>query len=323
MSNNTVSATSLVISESSSHSPLPSSSSSKKNTHKNSTKSSTPRSQKAQQGQEKQSISRISVIGEHNSGTTWTKKELERCYSDHFEISNRITRHKHWFQYDTNTTKKTLAIAQFRNPYHWILASMAKPRRSPAHANMPPSSWKKFLTTPWTVPRGKSDDQFRHLDGPVCKEKYRFNEIVSCHDDPPPDEYVVTITRPSRTRKGRMVTNTKQIEPWYELRRDGSGEPFSSILELRTEKIRNHVTEVSSFRSVAGDAIVVRYEELVKRGTGWLLDEIERRTGVAAHCDPTEGQVNRTTRVVEKEMIDYVNENLDWEVENIIGYEKW
>lgn len=247
-------------------------------------------------------IKTISLIGEHNSGTTWTFKVLQQCFGELFTIKNRLTRHKHWFQFDDNKKhNQTLVVAQFRDPYQWVLASMEKPRRSPAHSNM---DWKTFLTTKWTTEREKSDEKFANETGKVCKERFKYHEIVSCAPEPYPGEYF--------SKKG------SNRSPWYEMRNDGSGMPYDSILDLRRDKIVNHIQTVANFPFVSA-VIGVRYEELVRKGTSELIREIESKTGEKAHCEATPGQI-RPQRVVPDEMAKWMNERVDWSTEALIGY---
>merc|ERR1712183_1191243 len=110
-------------------------------------------------------------------------------------------------------------------------------------------------------------------------------------------------------------------KPIYEMRHDGSGEPYNNILELRAAKIHNFLS-VNQWPWIADDLIVVQYEELLGKGTQFLLDEIERLVGVKPVCDAQPPQPNRKKRKLDQGLVDYLTEHMDWEAEKLIGYSK-
>ena len=61
--------------------------------------------------------------------------------------------------------------------------------------------------------------------GRICQEGFHYHEVVSCLKRPLPDEYW----------RGRNHSFSER-QPFYEM--DGSGEPFASVLELRSAKIQ-------------------------------------------------------------------------------------
>jgi hypothetical protein len=50
------------------------------------------------------------------------------------------------------------------------------------------------------------------------------------------------------------------------------------------------------------------------------FSKIEASTGVKARCQASPKQV-RSHRLVDEEFIDWMNMHVDWDVENMIGYE--
>ncbi len=132
------------------------------------------------------------------------------------QVEIHLTRYKHWFQ-DPNVTlhprnRETLVIAQFRNPYDWLEAMRDRPHHAPRHLDV---DWREFLTTPWTMDRIGLDLNITS-NATLCQQHFRFNQINSCVKAPLPREAYENI---------RMSRH----QPIYELKQDGSGEPFDSI----------------------------------------------------------------------------------------------
>jgi len=265
-------------------------------------------------------INTIALIGERNSGTTWMFEELQRCYENSFTVLNHLTRHKHWFQYDDEKQhNRTLVVAEFRSPYQYVLAMIDKPRRALAHRQM---DWYTFVTTPWTTERAASDLQYANSTGRVCRAGFTYDEVVACEKNPAPDEYLTH--KPLRAQKNNTQLHKQSIQdiPVYELRRDGSGLPYSSIVDMRADKIRNHVLEVRDFPFVE-DVVVVRYEDLLQQGTASLLDKITELTGARPHCKAVPPQPDRPQRPVTADFKKWMDEHVDWEAEALIGYNKY
>ena len=169
--------------------------------------------------------------------------------------------------------------------------------------------WKTFVTTPWTMPRIGKDLNVTNRNERICQDSFHYNEIISCIKRPYPDGYFDT--RPKPKYSGH--------QPYYELKQDGSGEPYNSIIELRTAKIMNFF-EMKNY-SFVHDYWPLRYEELLRSGTDGLLEEIERVTGVKRECEAF-GEYEKSKRGLDDEFVQWMNENLDWGVEGLIGYER-
>lgn len=254
------------------------------------------------------SIHSISIIGERNSGTTWMYEHLNKCFNHSIPIRRRLTRYKHWFQ-DENVgsiQNGTLVLSMFRNPYDWFEAMRKKPHHAPKHMFQ---GWKTFLKTPWTMERVgldlKVDEKMK--DHVVCQEEFRYEDIVSCYTRPYPDGYF-------------KKTHFSEHQPFYEMRNDGTGKPFESIIQLRGAKIRNFLN-VSSYKSVA-ELWILQYEQMVRYGTQELIREIESITGITARCIASPPQ-NRYNRIIDGNMKNYIGKKLDWTAEALIGYEKF
>jgi hypothetical protein len=109
-------------------------------------------------------------------------------------------------------------------------------------------------------------------------------------------------------------------KPFYELKQDGSGEPFASIIDMRAAKINNFL-ETKDYPRVV-DTWPVHYEYLLAKGTRELLESISELTGVPYTCDPFPAQAARRKRELPPEYMDYVTEHVDWEAERLIGYHR-
>jgi hypothetical protein len=175
--------------------------------------SSSLRSSSTDKSDEKNKITHISLLGERNSGTTWTHAHLQDCFGDALPVRNRLTRHKHWFQDDTAALRqavsrteneaesfakkgKTLVIAQFRDPIYWVDAMRRKPHHSPMHYGFSKSQWKDFVETPWTLSARPERDQ-AHVDHftrnynathaifhPPCHEGFLPHQMMTCLRSP-------------------------------------------------------------------------------------------------------------------------------------------
>lgn len=258
-----------------------------------------------------QRIKAISILGERNSGTTWMYEHLNGCFNDTVTVSRRLTRYKHWFQ-DENVGDPiidgTLVIAMFRNPFEWIEAMRKKPHHAPQHMFI--KEWKEFVTKPWTMNRVGKDlnlTEEEKLNESTCQEDFMFRDLVSCHLKPYPEG---TFNK----------THYSEHQPFYEMKYDGSGEPFDNILDMRAAKIRNFLSTkeyvgVNKFWTI-------QYEALVASGTQHIIQEIESLTGETARCDPSPPQTNRKRRKIKPGLMQYLMINLDWEAENLVGYTK-
>lgn len=261
-------------------------------------------------------IVRVALIGERNSGTNWMVDEVERCFAQtSLKLSKRLTRYKHWFQHENVEERKgnTLVIALFRDPYYWVEAMRGKPHHAPEHFYL---NWRQFVTKPWTMKRvghdldikgaGKEDDKkARKIPGLECQENFQYHQVVCCHKYP---------------YKEKKKFHFSEHHPLYELKNDGSGEPYESIVDLRRDKILNFL-DIANFEIVK-ELKVLKYEDLLDRGTEFVIRGIENSTGVKARCKPTPPQQNRVKRTLDEEYTKWITEHVDWKVEALIGYSK-
>lgn len=201
----------------------------------------------------------------------------------------------------------------------WLKAMEEIPHHSPAHFRTHPNStyetegsgndWRIFLTKPWTTER--IGDDLKLTGNETCQEDFKYRDIVSC------------ITRPLPKSHYKHKIKYGEDVPFYEMRNDGSGEPYDNILEMRTDKIRNHLS-VRNYEGVA-ELLVSRYEDLVNKGTQKLLDRIEEITGIKPICQaypPQLKRVNKRLLQVSPGFVAHVREHLNWTVEGWIGYER-
>jgi hypothetical protein len=240
---------------------------------------------------------------------------ISDCFGHAFEVKKELTRYKHWFQYDDPSLypHDTLVLAQFRNPYDWFKAMEHVPHHSPAHLkSQTDNSWKVFLTKPWTTERLGTDLWPNRTSAPTstrCQQHFLYRDIVSCDIEPLPHSYYNHTIRYS------------EHQPFYEMRNDGSGEPYANLLELRTDKIRNFLS-VSSYEGVA-NVWVLQYEYLVHKGTQQLLDRVAEWTGVSPNCTAKPPQVRqpKKSRMLAPDMARHIRNHVNWTVEGWLGYE--
>lgn len=270
-------------------------------------------------------IRNIALLGERNSGTTWMTDELRKCFeASGIKVRSGLTKDKHFFQYDEDyegdhtyysrhnadeeiklKRSSTLVVSVFRNPYAWAAAMHRRPHHSPNHLRLP---MEEFLTSPWTMERPERDLMFSKIEGPVCQLGYAYNEVIPClrtkHD------FV------ERQGKG---PNYSARDPQYELRQDGSGKPFNSILDLREAKIEN-IMSIESWDWVAS-LEVLRYEDLLTHGTESFLKYVEEITGTKMQCTPSPAAPERLSSYkLEPKIKNLIDKTLDWDIEGMIGY---
>jgi hypothetical protein len=193
------------------------------------------------------------------------------------------------------------------------------PHHAPAHIRTHPKStyqtkgsgndWRIFLTKPWTTERVGAD--LLLMGNETCQEDFLYRDIVSCTPKPLPKSHY------------QHKIKYSEHQPFYEMRNDGSGESYDNIMEMRTDKIRNHYLSVAKFDGVA-DVWVLQYENLVKNGTQHLLDRIEEATGIKPNCGaypPQTNRVNKRLRQISPAFAAHVRKHLNWTVESWIGYD--
>lgn len=273
-------------------------------------------------------VKRISLIGERHSGTNWIMNHLTDCFrSEELEVKDSLTRYKHWFQDDaveriTMPHVETVVVAQFRNIYKWMESMRERPHHSPQHydtLNKKMLDWETFATKPWSMNRVAQDEKLRRdsfLNGTKsssmieCHSQYKYNQINSCVEYPYNETEI----------KKLQNFGAAFYAPKYELLEDGSGRPYSSIVNMRADKIRNFIS-VAEFDWVK-QLLVVRYEDLFLDGTESLIKAIEELTGVNATCDIFKPQAKKKQLSLPKLQKDWMEKHVDWKAENMIGYRK-
>uniref|UniRef100_A0A7S0GI47 Uncharacterized protein n=1 Tax=Proboscia inermis TaxID=420281 RepID=A0A7S0GI47_9STRA len=141
-------------------------------------------------------------------------------------------------------------------------------------------------------------------------EKLQYSQINSCVEYPYNEKETKILHKLGAGFHG----------PKYELLEDGSGRPYSSIVNMRAAKIRNFLS-VTEFDWVK-QLLVVRYEDLFLDGTESLIKSIEELTGVNATCDLFKPQVKKKQLNLPKLQKDWMEKHVDWKAENMIGYRK-
>jgi len=263
----------------------------------------------------KASITSINLIGERHSATKYMTNHLQECFGDQIGVFNRYTRWKHWFQYDDRATEHgrnyhqtntSLVVAMFRDPFDWVDSMRKQPYHSPNHFDL---DWKEFVTTPWAMDRGHGDKELLQSgsqENATCMHRFRFNEVVPC-------------TKLDRNNVYNGTYQGKTVGVVYELKHDGSGRPYKSILDLRRDKIKNFLG-VQQFDGVAA-YLPLQYEYMVAKGTSDLISEIEKITGLKAHCKRAPPRT-WAPKDLDAEFVEWMNDHVDWEVEKLVGYSR-
>lgn len=249
-------------------------------------------------------IRQISIIGERHSGTRWLYEHIGECFNHSIPVKRHLTRYKHWFQYQNSSKypKGTIVMGQFRHPFDWLEAMRKIPHHASNHIDL---EWKEFLSKEWNTPRiGLDLEYINATSKPTCQQDFKFDEVNSCFLEPLP-------------KKAYSKLRYSNNQPFYELKQDGSGTPFSNIMEMRAAKIRNFV-RVKEYDGIV-DFWPTQYEQLVVEGTDALLSRLEELTGTKRDCTASPPQ-SRQRRPLKREFVEYVNSHLDWSAENLVGY---
>lgn len=263
-------------------------------------------------------IKSIHLIGERHSGTNWITGHLQACFGAKLPVLNRYTRFKHWFQYndtidDAGTEHyhppgSALVVSIFRSPVDWVNAMRERPYHSPMHFHL---GWKEFVTRPWTIERGEHDrlliESGAHVNA-TCERPngMSFDEVVPCSAG---DRKMGNYTFNGRSPIASVL---------YE-HDSKTGRPYGSVVDLRRDKIRNFLGLAGS--PGVGAFVPVRYERLVRRGTGDLIGRVENETGVTAECDRFPAR-KLARKAMDPGFVEWMNEHVDWETEKLIGYKK-
>ena len=215
-------------------------------------------------------------------------------------MTDHYSTFKHWFQKDDAQKVpkgSAVVVVMFRDPYAWVEAMRVKPHHSHNHIQTP-----EFI-----VPNS-------------TKLSWRRQGYKSL-------EWKEFVTKPWIGKTDNNEELRGLGENKYEMQHDGSGRAYSSIIDLRRDKIINHLS-VANFVGTRA-FLPMRYEDLNTNGTAVLLQSIEEATGIKANCSAIMGKGPRARRRLKHitkhaelsdELIDWMNKYVDWEVESRIGY---
>ena len=239
------------------------------------------------------------------------------------QVSNDYKRFKHWFQEEDLKRvpeRSAVVVALFRDPYDWVEAMRLYPHHAHDHlhwkrpitnASTPwqevatPLDWKAFVTKPWIGRRGRMDKQIgesqKMKDSVICMDNYTYVDAAPCSEE-----------------DASFVTGLGQYK--YEYQHDGSERGFSSIIDLRRDKIVN-MFSVADFRGTRA-FLPFRFEDLDVNGTSVLLRSVEEATGLKARCNATSGNAITTYSELPIDFIRWMNQYVDWDAESRIGYVK-
>jgi hypothetical protein len=280
-------------------------------------------------------IKEIHIVGERNSGTKFVTKAVQQCFpkSAGIKVHRDFVRGKHFFQpIVMGDFSSSLVIVVVRDPVEWMAAMREFPYHSPSHIagfdNMTgavvPLPWQDFVSKPWTTVHTKEDRKLaqnrENLKQPICREHYNMRHVVPCRSD-----NITAQGPPWNIPENKW----RGYEPIYELRRDGSGKPFDDILQLRSDKIVNWVLQMPLILQIGG-FMVVRYEDLLKYGNEFLLQQVAdilatnddaKGAALPANCEITGPQPARIgKRKIPDDFRDWINQNVDVERERLLGY---
>ena len=251
----------------------------------------------------------LHLIGERHSGTKWMSSHLQKCFPN-VRFTNNPFRWKHWFQDDSIEKfpgERFVIVAQFRNPYTWTEAMRSFPHHSPEHFHL---DWPDFVTRTWTMSRYGEDLEYT---GWTAETSRNNNADICVSGDFLPHQVI-----PCMADRTTVSTRGIEMQALYELRNDGSGEPYENILDMRKDKIENFLG-VADFDRVQ-DVYIVRYEEAKLNGTSTLIAQLEKALDQKAACKPEQGDTSFRERSIPKPFREYLKTHVDWGTEAKIGY---
>jgi len=229
-------------------------------------------------------------------------------------VTTSLSRPSFFFQDEKENTSSqpTIVLPIFLNPYDWVTIMRSDPQYMPNH--MKTKDWKEFVTKPWTIEKRSKQDEELWLginEDPnmnVCQMNFKYNEIISCIKD---NEEL-----PDGISEEHYFAS-------YELRHDGSGKPYNSIVDMRAEKINNFMS-VMEWEDVVL-LLPVQYESLVQGGGFHPIEKIIlEQTGLESQCDSVEDSFNAPIfwkTNYDQAYMNWMQEYIHWETEWLIGYD--
>jgi hypothetical protein len=233
------------------------------------------------------------------------QEHLRDCFSHAVVVRTGLHRWKHWFQDNGNYKgRKSMVVVMFRDPIQWIEAMHTVSHHAPHHYGL---SWREFVSKPWTMEYFGKDltlltkEQIED-NQVICQQQFGPKEVVPCLEE----KFIPAIN-----------SDVVSMRPNYELRHDGSGQPYNSILELRRDKVQNFV-DIKNYIGIQ-DYEAVRYEDVVQNGTEALIRRLEQALDIKAQCRPDPPKPLKLYSVG-GEYLQWLNDHIDWSVEALIGY---
>ena len=228
-------------------------------------------------------------------------------------MSSTLSRPSHYFQsqdlYDSKTP--TLVLTLFLNVYDWVDTMRRHPRFMPNHMDM--SNWKTFVNTPWTMkqrPQRDIDlwDKIYHDETKmVCQMNFTYHQIIPC-------------LRATQIPDG---ISPKDYNAAYELKQDSTNQYYKTITEMRADKIENFLS-IMNWDNIEL-LLPIQYETLVEiGGFQFILKHIQDQTGVQMQCNAMDSSFIAPVfwkGNLDKEYIDWINNNVFWESEWLLGYD--
>lgn len=260
----------------------------------------------------------FSKVGERHSGTKFLTRVLQNCF-DSLQVHRDFVRSKHFFQplLSSANLTESLVVVIVRDPVDWMAAMRENPYHSPEHIagfdgsfKAIPLPWLEFAQKPWTTTQITEFDSqmIANNDTKVqCRERFGFRQVQPCRSNMTSDN---PWNIPERNWRG--------YEPIYEQNMRG-WEPYNNLLELRADKITNWIIQLPLLLQLGG-FILVRYEDLLRNGTSFLLDMVSKVVELSPTCPAVPPQ-ERSRRFVPGEFRDWVYRHIDCEREQLIGYD--
>eukprot|EP00592_Proboscia_alata_P023085 CAMPEP_0194408304 /NCGR_PEP_ID=MMETSP0176-20130528/6223_1 /TAXON_ID=216777 /ORGANISM="Proboscia alata, Strain PI-D3" /LENGTH=887 /DNA_ID=CAMNT_0039208359 /DNA_START=177 /DNA_END=2840 /DNA_ORIENTATION=+ len=251
-------------------------------------------------------------------GSTTVRNLIRECYPA-TSVQGKLQRNGVFFQnsqkftgYDVTNPKLVLSVHV--NPYDWVERMRSVPEYTPNHVGL---GWKDFVTREWSMERPARDlNMNMNMGNVTCQANFDYNEIVSC-------------MKLTDMEAANGTTAASVMNPMYELNIDGSGQAYPSILELRRDKIHNHMG-VRNWEDKGVELFKgVRYEDLTEReGVQNLLDWIASRTTLPSpECNAVDSVLSaigtNNQPDGDHQYLNFVTEHAHWQMEKMLGYEPY
>jgi hypothetical protein len=248
------------------------------------------------------------VLGERHSGVDYILNVLENCYGDEHRYGSGYNREAPWFQtydetdvpfqMDAHMHYRVVLILATRNPYDWVQDMYHKPVNL---GDKTAPLLKDFVMAPWSYPQMPDN-----TTNGFCQFNFVKGQVSPCLEMPDAYRFPDTV-------------------PVYEL--DATTQmPYQNIVAFRAAKIRHWMLNLT--QSWGMDPMILPMDDINAWTAQFAQDLLNRTTGEEICWPPINNvtmapatyQVDSYASSQSTKFVEWMNANVDWEMEQKIGY---